>query len=69
MHILVIGAAGMVGRKLAQRLTRDGELQGRQITAMTLADVVAADAPDGFDGRVTIEAVDLSEPASAERLI
>jgi len=69
MHILVIGAAGMVGRKLAQRLTRDGELQGRQITAMTLADVVAADAPAGFDGRVTIETVDLSESASAERLI
>jgi len=69
MHILVIGAAGMVGRKLAQRLTRDGELQGRQITAMTLADVVAADAPAGFDGRVTIETADLSEHASAERLI
>jgi len=69
MHILVIGAAGMVGRKLAQRLTRDGELQGRQITAMTLADVVAADAPAGFDGRVTIETVDLSEPVTAERLI
>ncbi|MBU0736943.1 MAG: SDR family oxidoreductase [Alphaproteobacteria bacterium] len=69
MHILVIGAAGMVGRKLAQRLTRDGELQGRQITAMTLADLVAADAPTGFNGKVTIETVDLSEPASAERLI
>ncbi|KPF60125.1 D-erythronate dehydrogenase [Rhizobium sp. AAP116] len=69
MHILVIGAAGMVGRKLAQRLTRDGELQGRQITAMTLADVMAADAPAGFDGRVTIETVDLSEPVTAERLI
>ena len=69
MHILIIGAAGMVGRKLAQRLTRDGELQGRQITAMTLADVVAAEAPSGFGGKVTIETVDLSEPAAAERLI
>lgn len=69
MHILIIGAAGMVGRKLAQRLTRDGELQGRQITAMTLADVVAAEAPSGFAGKVTIETVDLSEPAAAERLI
>lgn len=69
MHILIIGAAGMVGRKLAQRLTRDGELQGRQITAMTLADVIAAEAPSGFAGKVTIETVDLSEPAAAERLI
>ncbi len=69
MHILIIGAAGMVGRKLAQRLTRDGELQGRQITAMTLADVIAAEAPSGFGGKVMIETVDLSEPAAAERLI
>ena len=69
MHILVIGAAGMVGRKLAQRLTRDGELQGQQITAMTLADVVAAEPPVGFTGKVAIETVDLSEPTASEKLI
>jgi len=69
MHILVIGAAGMVGRKLAQRLTRDGELQGQQITAMTLADVVAAEPPVGFTGKVAIETVDLSEPAASQKLI
>jgi nucleoside-diphosphate-sugar epimerase len=68
MHILVIGAAGMVGRKLAQKLTQDG-LQGRQVTAMTLADVIAAESPPGFHGKVSIETVDLSEPAAAERLI
>lgn len=69
MHILIIGAAGMVGRKLAQRLTQDGELQGKQITAMTLADVIPAESPLGFAGKVSIETVDLSEPAAAERLI
>ncbi|MDH4414640.1 MAG: SDR family oxidoreductase [Rhizobium sp.] len=68
MHILVIGAAGMVGRKLAQKLAQDGALQGREITAMTLADVVPAEAPSDFSGHVTIETVDLSEPAAAERL-
>ncbi len=69
MHILVIGAAGMVGRKLAQRLTRDGDLQGQQITAMTLADVVAAEPPVGFTGKVAIATVDLSEPAASQKLI
>jgi len=69
MHVLIIGAAGMVGRKLAQRLTRDGELQGRKITAMTLADVVAAEPPEGFGGKVLIQTADLSEPGAAERLI
>ena len=58
MHILVIGAAGMVGRKLAQKLTQDG-LQGRQVTAMTLADVIAAESPPGFHGKVSIESAKL----------
>ncbi len=69
MHILIIGAAGMVGRKLAQRLARDGTLRGSEIAAMTLADVVAADAPSAFGGKMRIETVDLSEPGTAERLI
>lgn len=69
MQILVIGAAGMVGRKLAQRLAQDAALGEKEITAMTLADVVPAEAPAGFRGEVTIETVDLSEPAAAERLI
>ncbi len=69
MHVLIIGAAGMVGQKLAQRLTRDGELQGKPIAAMTLADVVPAEGPVGFDGKLSIETADLSEPGAAERLV
>ena len=41
MHILILGAAGMVGRKLTERLLRDGRLGDREITRMTLHDVVA----------------------------
>lgn len=69
MHILIIGAAGMVGRKLADRLARDGALGGKAIDAMTLVDVVTPDAPAGFTGKVTLETVDLSAPGEAERLI
>ncbi len=69
MHILIIGAAGMVGRKLTQRLARDGSLGGHPIEAMTLVDVVAPDAPDGFGGKVVLETVDLSAPGEATRLI
>jgi nucleoside-diphosphate-sugar epimerase len=69
MHILIVGAAGMVGRKLAGKLAQDGGLQGQEVTAMTLADVVPAETPSGFGGKVTIETVDLSEPAAAECLI
>ena len=41
MHILILGAAGMVGRKLIDRLSRDGGLNGKPIERLTLADVVA----------------------------
>ena len=45
MHILVTGAAGMIGRKLTERLAKDGALHGRAIEKLTLADVVAARPP------------------------
>jgi D-erythronate 2-dehydrogenase len=69
MHILIIGAAGMVGRKLAARLTRDGTLGGEPVDAMTLVDVVEPQAPAGFGGRVALETVDLSVPGTTETLI
>ena len=31
MHVLVLGAAGMVGRKLVERLARDGALGDRAV--------------------------------------
>lgn len=40
MHIMVLGAAGMVGRKLIERLAKDGRLGGREISGLTAADVV-----------------------------
>lgn len=69
MHVLIIGAAGMVGRKLAERLTKDGTLAGRAVEAMTLVDVVTPDAPVGFAGSVTLETADLSAPEAAEKLV
>ena len=32
MKVLIIGAAGMIGRKLTARLVRDGKLAGKAIT-------------------------------------
>ena len=47
MKILIIGGAGMIGRKLAERLARDGELGGKAISRLVLHDVVAGAAPAG----------------------
>ena len=50
MHILITGAAGMVGRKLTEQLVSDGGLNGKPIDKFTLVDVVAPNAPAGFTG-------------------
>ena len=40
MKVLIIGGAGMIGRKLAERLAKDGALAGKAISKLTLYDVV-----------------------------
>lgn len=71
MHILIIGAAGMIGRKLTDRLLADGSLRGSPITGMTLADVVAPSRPGGAPSSVAIETrtCDLSVAGEAETLV
>ena len=68
MHILITGAAGMVGRKLTARLAQDGAVGGQAITRLTLVDVVAPDAPAGFAGQVETRAADLSAPGEPRAL-
>ena len=68
MKVLVIGAAGMVGRKLVAALLSAGQVGGRPISAMTLADIVAPTAPpSGLP--IAAVAADLSAPDIAEQLI
>ena len=69
MHILITGAAGMIGRKLTARLVADGGLNGQPIDHLTLTDVVAAEKPAGFSGKVDIATGDLAAPGAAEKLI
>jgi nucleoside-diphosphate-sugar epimerase len=68
LHILVLGAAGMVGRKLTERLLRDGRLGNRDISRITLQDVVAANKPD-TSIPVEIVTSDFSDPATSPALI
>jgi D-erythronate 2-dehydrogenase len=69
MHILIIGAAGMIGHKLTERLVRDGGLTGRAIDRLTLADVILPGVPPTFSGKVDAMAADVSTPGAAEKLI
>jgi nucleoside-diphosphate-sugar epimerase len=67
MHILITGAAGMVGRKLTERLAADKALNGKPIDAFTLVDVVAPAKPVGF--KTEAYAADVSAPETAAKLI
>jgi nucleoside-diphosphate-sugar epimerase len=69
VHVLILGAAGMIGRKLTARLVADGNVDGRRIERLTLADVALAEPPPGADGQVEVVAADLATPGEAERLI
>lgn len=69
MHVLVLGAAGMVGRKLVDKLASDGAIGGTPITKMTLTDVVAPSRPGGVRIELTLEGADVSDPIVAERLV
>jgi nucleoside-diphosphate-sugar epimerase len=69
LNILVLGAAGMVGRKLTERLLRDGHLGKRDITRLTLQDVVAPAKPDKAGFPVDIVTCDFAVPGAAEKLV
>ncbi|MDE2361874.1 MAG: SDR family oxidoreductase [Hyphomicrobiales bacterium] len=68
MKVLAIGAAGMVGRKLCERLAKDGKLGGKPVSALHMVDVVAPSVA-GAAFAVTGEAADISKPDLAPRLI
>jgi len=65
MHILITGAAGMIGRKLTARLVKDGALNGKPIEKLTLVDVSAPQRPEKFSGKIEAAAADIADPAAA----
>lgn len=74
MHIAILGAQGMIGRKLGAHLLFSGKLGVEAIERLTLADVVppagpviCADTPT----RVVVEhlTMDLSSPEAAQTLV
>ena len=68
MHVLIIGAAGMVGRKLTAALVKGRTLAKRSIERLTLADVVAPEAPV-FSGKIETKVADLPAAGVAESLV
>jgi nucleoside-diphosphate-sugar epimerase len=63
MDVLVLGAAGMIGRKLSTRLAADGHVGESAVERLTLVDVVPPTGPGESIG------ADLADPGAAERVI
>ncbi|MCX7323485.1 MAG: SDR family oxidoreductase [Hyphomicrobiales bacterium] len=69
MHILVLGAAGMVGRKFLERVAADGHIGGREVRKATLHDVVMPSAPAGATFACECRASDFAMAGESARLI
>ena len=69
MHILITGAAGMIGRKLTERLGKDGALADKPIDKLTLLDVISPPKPEAFTGKVETVAADLAAPGEGAKAI
>ena len=67
MRVLVVGAAGMVGRKLTEALVRSGKIGDRAIEHLSLVDVVEPALPPGIEAEV--RAADLSDEGVAAQLV
>ena len=66
MRVLITGAAGMIGRKLAERLRCDGTLGNQPIDAVDLVDIVPTSQLAPFEEGI---AADLVDAGTAEELV
>jgi nucleoside-diphosphate-sugar epimerase len=69
LKILVVGAAGMIGRKLVERLVRDGAIGAARIAQADLVDIVEPVAPRDATFATTTAAVDIAAPYIAPKLL
>ena len=69
MKILVTGAAGMIGRKFCEALTRRPEIGGKSVDKLTMVDAIEPVAPAGASFGVKTFQVDISLPGVAERIL
>ncbi len=69
MRILIIGAAGMVGRRLAEKLLSDGKLGSERIETIHAFDVVEAPLAPANGIQIEAQAGDIADAEIVEALI
>jgi len=68
MHILITGAGGMLGQKLARAIAARPVIAGRSVGRLTLADMAAPPVPDR-EGLSVPLALDIAAPEAPARLL
>jgi nucleoside-diphosphate-sugar epimerase len=69
LHVLITGAAGMIGQKLLARLAREPRVGGKPISRVTLVDVEPPTASKDAPFKVTSLTGDLSLPGEASAAV
>jgi nucleoside-diphosphate-sugar epimerase len=69
MHILITGAEGMIGRKITERLLKDGRIGQNRIRKLTLHDVVPPSARPTETTTILPVVGDISDRTVVERLV
>ncbi|TXI00523.1 MAG: SDR family oxidoreductase [Rhizobium sp.] len=69
MHVLILGAAGMVGRKLVSRIAAEPKALGQTIDRLTLVDAVQPPVPEALASVSKALTIDLAAPGVAGKLI
>src|SRR6516165_5475405 len=69
MNVLVIGAAGMIGRKFCEMLVKNPAIGGRAVRQLAMADVFEPPALAAAPFEVRTVACDLAQPDVAESLV
>jgi D-erythronate 2-dehydrogenase len=69
MKVLVIGAAGMIGRKFCEALAKRLTNGGKPVDELTMADAVTPEAPAGTPFSVRTLAADIAKASVAQSLV
>ncbi|MBK5933677.1 nucleoside-diphosphate-sugar epimerase [Rhodovulum imhoffii] len=69
MNILIIGGGGVIGQKLGRALAARGELRGKVISGITLADIVDPARIPGSAVPVKTVVCNIADPASVAKCV
>ncbi len=70
-HAFILGAAGMVGARLAAKVAASGSIGGHKLDRLTLADIVEPRTPDAIADSlaVTTMAADIAKRETADAIV